>query len=46
MKIHFIEWWLFDSGFSVAFFSKVYLDLVNSQLTKRSYLTPDSFTHP
>ena len=34
MKINYIEWWLFDSEFSIAFFSKVNVDLVNSQLTK------------
>ena len=35
MKINVIEWWLFDSGFSIVsnfFVSKVYLDLVYSQL--------------
>ena len=30
MKINFIEWWLFDSGFSITFFSKAHL----SQLTR------------
>src|SRR4029434_2549492 len=30
VKKHFIEWCLFDSGFSIVFFSKVHLDLVHS----------------
>ena len=32
MKTNFIERWLFDHEFSIAFFSKVHLDLVNSRL--------------
>ena len=34
MKIGFIEWWVFDSGFSISFFSNVHLDLATSQLTR------------
>ena len=29
MKIHFIEWWLFDSGFSIMFFGEMHLDLAS-----------------
>ena len=28
------EWWSFDSGFEIAFFTKVQLDLVNSLLRR------------